>query len=100
MPTHDETTAFLRDRSRLTPQQLDRFRGRLADFIADLSQMEAGHGTWFRSSLRVKKLSGIPDVYEMSWAPNGRATFAMGNSVVEGKLHIVWLRIGGHDILQ
>ena len=35
----------------------------------------------------------------MSWAPDGRATFSMGNSVVEGKLHIVWLRIGGHDIL-
>ena len=99
MPTHDETTTFLRDCSRLTPQQLDRFRRRLADFIADLSQMEAGQRTWFRSNLRVKKLSGVPDVYEMSWAPDGRATFAMGNFVVEGKLHIVWLRIGGHDIL-
>ena len=99
MPTHDETTAFLRDRSRLTPQQLGRFRRRLADFIADLSQMEAGQRTWFRSSLRVKKLSAIPDVYEMSWAPDGRATFAMGKPVVDGKLHITWLRIGSHEIL-
>ena len=68
-------------------------------FIADLSQIEAGQAHLFRLSPRVKKLSVIPDVYEMSWAPDGRATFAVGDSVVEGKLHIVWLRIGGHDIL-
>lgn len=49
--------------------------------------------------LRVKKLSVAPDVYEMSWAADGRATFALGDPIVEGKLHIVWLRIGGHDIL-
>ena len=61
--------------------------------------MEAGQRTWFHSSPRVKKLSAIPDVYEMSWDLDGRAAFAMGNSVVEGKLHMVWLRIGGHDIL-
>ena len=61
--------------------------------------MEAGQRSWFRSGLRVKKLSGAPDIYEMSWAADGRATFALGDPIVEGKLHIVWLRIGGHDIL-
>ena len=100
MPTHDETTAFQRDRARLTEEQAERFKARLADFISDLKEMEAGRRSWFRPGLRVKKLSGRPDVYEMSWAADGRATFAMGNPIVSGKLHIVWLRVGSHDILR
>ena len=99
MPTHDETTAFQRDRNRLTGAQAERFKARLADFIDDLKEMEAGRRSWFRPGLRVKKLSGRPDVYEMSWAPDGRATFAIGDPIVAGKLHIVWLRVGSHDIL-
>ncbi len=100
MPTHDESTAFLRDRKRLTAAKAERFKARLADFIADLEEMEAGQRSWFRPGLRVKKLSGAPDVYEMSWAPDGRAAFALGDSIVVGKLHIVWLRVGSHDILR
>ena len=92
MPTHEETTAFQRDRARLTEEQAERLKARLADFIADLKEMEASRRSWFRPGLRVKKLSGRPDVYEMSWAADGRATFAMGNPIVAGKLHIVWLR--------
>ncbi|MCY3850803.1 MAG: hypothetical protein OXF75_08390 [Acidimicrobiaceae bacterium] len=99
MPTHSETQAFLRDQRRLTPQQADRFRARLGDFIDDLREMEEGQRPWFRSGLRVKKLSGSPDAYEMSWAPDGRATFAIGDPIVDDKLHIEWLRIGGHEIL-
>lgn len=100
MPTHDETTAFLRDRNRLTTAQAERFKARLADFIEDLKEMESGRRTWFRPGLRVKKLAGTPDVYEMSWAQDGRATFAIGDPIVASKLHIVWLRVGSHDILR
>ncbi len=99
MPTHSETKAFLRDQRGLTSRQADRFRLRLQEFIDDLGQMEAGGRSWFRPGLRVKKLSGVVGVYEMSWAPDGRATFSMGHPIVDGKLHIVWLRIGGHEIL-
>ena len=100
MPTHDEATAFQRDLDRLTDAQAERFEARLADFIADLMAVEASQRSWFRPGLRVKKLSGVPDVYEMSWAPDGRATFAIGNPIVAGKIHIVWLRVGSHDILR
>lgn len=100
MPTHDEATAFQRDLDRLTDRQAERFEARLADFIADLMAVEEGQRSWFRPGLRVKKLSGVPDVYEMSWAPDGRATFAIGNPIVAGKIHIVWLRVGSHDILR
>ena len=38
MPTHSETTAFLRDQRGLTSQQADRFRLRLQEFIDDLGK--------------------------------------------------------------
>ena len=100
MPTHHEAKAFQRDLDRLTDAQSLRFEARLTDFIADLRAVEAGQRSWFRPGLRVKKLSGVPDMYEMSWASDGRATFAIGDPIVAGKLHIVWLRIGSHDILR
>ena len=100
MPTHEETTAFQRDRNKLTDAQAERFKARLTDFIDDLREMETGQRSWFRPGLRVKKLTDTPDVYEMSWAPDGRAAFAMGDPIVANKLHIVWLRVGSHDILR
>ncbi|WP_261415949.1 hypothetical protein [Streptomyces sp. CBG33] len=39
-----------------------------------------------------------PGVYELTWAPDGRATWTYGRMVVAGEQHIVWRRIGGHGI--
>ena len=36
----------------------------------------------------------------MTWAPDGRATFSYGETVRDGHVHIVWHRIGTHDILD
>jgi hypothetical protein len=38
--------------------------------------------------------------YEMSWPGDGRATFHYGPEQRPGEPHIVWRRIGGHDILK
>jgi hypothetical protein len=35
----------------------------------------------------------------MTWADNGRATFSYGDSIQEGEPHIVWHRVGTHDVL-
>lgn len=99
MPTHAQKPAFTRDLKRLNSAQAALFERRLHEFVADLLDMERGRSTWFRRTLRVKKVRGYSDVYEMSWASDGRATFALSGPLVEGKLHIVWLRIGGHEIL-
>jgi hypothetical protein len=64
-------------------------------FIEDL---RAGCG--FRRSLRVKGLRGAPGVFELSWAADGRALFRYGESEKDGEPHIVWLRIGTHEILD
>jgi hypothetical protein len=42
----------------------------------------------------VKKMQGFDSVWEMSWAPDGRATFHYGESIKDGEHHIVWRRIG------
>lgn len=35
---------------------------------------------------------------EMTWAPDGRATWQYGDEVRPGVTHILWRRVGGHDI--
>jgi len=51
-------------------------------------------------SLRVKKMAGYDDVWELTWAPDGRATFEYGASVKEGHPHVRWRRVGTHDIFK
>lgn len=37
----------------------------------------------------------------MTWdMPNGRATFAYGDEQLRGESHIIWRRVGGHDIFK
>jgi hypothetical protein len=71
------------------------FRDAVAAFVDDLHA-----GTGFRKSLRVKRMQGREDVWEMTGAPDGRATLHFGTSVVEGRPHIVWRRIGTHKIFS
>lgn len=99
MPTHEETSAFWRDWRRLTPQQQTRFREALRRFIEDLWAMEAGEQPWFRRGLRVKTVRGAPGLYEMSWAPDGRAMFSLESPEVGRLMHIVWHRCGDHSVL-
>ena len=48
--------------------------------------------------LRVKGVQGAEGVFEMTWADDGRATFEHGSAVHAEETHIVWRRIGTHDI--
>jgi hypothetical protein len=44
-------------------------------------------------------VQGHAGIYEMTWEmPDGRATFHYGASLHPGDAHIVWRRIGGHEI--
>ncbi len=51
-------------------------------------------------ALRVKRVRGHPGVGEITWAPDGRATFHYGKEVRSGDPHVVWRRIGTHEILK
>lgn len=36
----------------------------------------------------------------MTWASDGRAIFHYGDEIHPGEPHIIWLRIGTHDIFD
>ena len=95
MPTRDALASFWRDWSSLTPTQQRAFRQAVGRFIVDL---KTGRG--MRAGLRVKRVQGLRGVWEMTWAPDGRATFHFGEAVHPGEPHIVWRRIGTHDIFR
>ena len=95
MPTFDRLPAFLRDFDQLTRAQQAAFLQAVTMFTKDL---RAGRG--FRKSLRVKKMAGHDRIWEMTWAPDGGATFEYGEQVKEGHAHVVWRRIGSHSIFS
>jgi hypothetical protein len=96
MPTREVLASFWRDWDRLTPQQQRAFREALVQFIADI----ADGGQSFRPRLRVKRVQGHPGVWEMTWAPDGRATFEYGRGVRAGEAHVIWRRIGTHSVFR
>jgi hypothetical protein len=52
----------------------------------------------FRPGLRVKGVTAHPGVFEMTWAPDGRATLSYGPERIPGSAHVIWRRIGTHAI--
>ena len=100
MPTYDESVRFRRDRRQLTKAQRDRLDATRDGFVDDLRDMEAGRRSRLRPGLRVKGVRGAPGVIEMTWAPNGRATFSWGDAIIPGQRHVIWRRCGTHDILD
>ncbi len=94
MPTFERLQRFDRDFAALSAEERDAFRAAVRKFVHDL---ERGRG--FRKGLRVKGIRGAPGLFEMTWAANGRATFSYGASIREAEPHIVWHRVGTHDVL-
>jgi hypothetical protein len=84
----------LLDWDRLNAKRKAAFLEALPKFVEDLRRGS------FRKGLRVKRVEITPDVWEMTWAADGRATFTYGLSKRPGDPHIIWRRIGSHDILD
>ena len=94
MPTFERLARFDRDYDRLTEAQKEEFRAAVQKFVADLQR-----GDGFRKGLRVKGIRGAAGLFELTWADDGRATFSYGDSRAGGEPHIVWHRVGTHDVL-
>lgn len=94
MPTYDATDRFRKDLELLDPADRARFHRAVQQFVEDLTSRSRG----FRSGLRVKGVRGADGVFELSWAPDGRATFEFGHSLRGDDPHIIWRRVGTHDI--
>jgi hypothetical protein len=95
MPIYDVTPRFERDYARLSADDRRRFKQAVAKFIEDLRR-----GRGFRPSLRVHGVEGARGVFEITWAPDGRATFEYGDRSRPGDPHVVWRRVGTHAILS
>lgn len=95
MPTYEWLARFRADFERLTPAQQRAFHIAVQHFVDDL---KAGNG--FRRGLRVKGIQGATGLFEMTWAPNGRATFEYGTAVALGDVHVVWRRVGTHEVFE
>jgi hypothetical protein len=94
-PTFELGSGFAREFARLPREQQRAFRLAVAKLIAALkSADELPH------SLRIKRVQGTKGIWEMSWSGDGRATFRYGAERRAGETHIVWLRVGGHEILS
>ncbi len=95
MPTFALTRRFRRDYKELSNEQRARFgKVVLSEFVPDAD------GSIFRPGLRVKRVQGVPKVFEMTWAPDGRATWEYGKPLRPGLRHIVWRRVGSHEIFE
>lgn len=95
MPTYAWLATFRADFERLTPAQQALFLAAVRQFVEDLRQ------TWgFRKGLRVKGIQGANGIFEMTWAADGRATFEYGAELTEGEPHVIWRRVGTHEIFK
>jgi hypothetical protein len=95
MPTFQTLPRFERDWKNLTTRQQATFRKVVMDaFVPDLLAPDRP----FRPGLRVKGVTAHPDVFEMTWDNDGRATFSYGAERITGQAHVMWRRIGTHAI--
>ena len=81
---------------KLSREQRRAFRRVLTRFIEALRS----HSTTLPAGLRVKSVQGHPGVFEMTFAPDGRATFEYGRELIEGEPHVIWRRVGDHSIFR
>jgi hypothetical protein len=93
MPSHERTRRFERDWKALAQGDRERFRMAFRPFDADLAIGS------FRRGLRVKRVQGTDNIFEMTWAPDGRATFEYGSPEGTGA-HVIWRRTGRHDVFR
>jgi hypothetical protein len=95
LPTYAWLVRFGRDFDGLNRDQQALFLFVVSQFVEDL-QRQGG----FRKCLRVKGIKGASGIFEVTWAPDGRATFEYGESMVPDEPHLIWRRVGTHEIFD
>lgn len=93
MPTYAWIASFSRDWATLSREQQAQFLLAVGHLVEDLAK-----GGQIRKGLRAKRVQGHPGVFEMTWADDGRATWQYGPERRAGQAHVLWRRIGCHDI--
>jgi hypothetical protein len=94
LPTFDRLALFKRDYRKLPPEQGRRFRVAVMKLVAALSEDPPR----LPGEPLVKLLVRLGRVYELRFDGDGRATFTLTRR--EGQPHVIWRRIGSHDVLR
>jgi len=94
-PTFEVPAGLAREFTRLSREQNRAFRQAVRKLVDALEE-----GREPPRSLRIKRVQGTKDIWEMSYSGDGRATFRYGTEVKPGETHVEWLRVGGHDVLS
>jgi hypothetical protein len=95
LPTYEWLARFRKDFEALSPDRQALFLLAVAQFVEDLKRR---HG--FRKGLRVKGIRGATGIFEMTWADDGRATFKYGDQNLHDEPHVIWRRVGTHEIFD
>ncbi len=101
MPTFDVMVRFWSDYESLSSDQKHQFIRARDEFVAIMQEWErAGYrGTpHFPRHLGVKPLKGYRNIWELAWAPDGRCTWEYGAPQRDDRCHVIWRRIGSHNI--
>jgi hypothetical protein len=94
VPTFDRLTLLKREYRKLPVEQRRRFRVAVMKLVAALKEEPPR----LPGEPLVKPLAGPGRVYELRFEGDGRATFTLVRR--EGEPHVIWWRIGSHDILR
>lgn len=93
---------FKADITRLSRRERDLFRAVIRDqFVAAAERVASVPGSGWPRSLRVRRVTAAPGVWEMTWSfsgPDGRATFEW--VVIDGRPAIRWRRVGTHAVFR
>lgn len=95
MATWAAVDRFHRDLNRLPPELRLRFNQAIKPFSQAID-----NGAPFPPGLRIKGVQGQKGVFEMAFAPDGRATFEFGQELTRGVPHVIWRRVGTHKIFD
>jgi len=105
MPTYGRRSRFESEYLRLKEPERKLFLAARNEFIKALLRWEAQgcrpSPPTFPDALQVQDVKGHTGIWELTWEKkNGHCTWEFGNQVLPGKAHIVWRRIGGHEIFR
>lgn len=96
MPTFETLPRFQKDWKSLEPDHQARFKDKVkTEFVPAIT-----NGPPYPAGLRIKGVQGTEGVYEMTYAPDGRATWQFGKEISKGDPHVIWRRIGQHGIFN
>ncbi|MBA3826288.1 MAG: hypothetical protein H0X24_20605 [Ktedonobacterales bacterium] len=94
MPKYDTLPGFMREFNKLSHEQQQLFLEAVRAIIVSLRLTQKLPG-----SPLIKKMTDY-EIYEVRWAPNGRATFHLEPDPSGNEMIVVWRHIGGHEIYK